>query len=123
MFEHLLRYVREENWFQILKYSRHLANARNFCANLDRGRVCFAIELEEMQAFSFTAQDIEVGSVEATAAGQNTAKAVHDGLNRRLLDHRAGHIEQSSIPAISWRRCPVIPRHAHETITARTELP
>ena len=123
MFEHLLRYVREENWFQILKYSRHLANARKFCSNLDRGRVRFAIELEEMQAFSVTPQDVEVSSVKATATGQNTAKAVHDGLYRRLVDHSAGYIEQSSIPAISRRRGPVILRHAHETITAGTEVP
>src|SRR5262249_27619821 len=103
MFQHFLRYVRDENWFLFLKCSRRRADARNFGTNLDRGRVRFPIELKDMQTLSVTAQDVEVGSMEARTAGQNAAQAVQDGFYRRLLDHSAGHVEQGSIPAIG--RC------------------
>jgi hypothetical protein len=97
MFQHLLRYVGEENWFLLLKRSRHRADTRYFGTNLDRRRVRFLVELKEMQTFSVTPQDVEVGSMEATTAAQNVAQAVQDGFYRRLLDHRTGGIQQSSV--------------------------
>ena len=103
MFQHFLRYVGEENWFLFLKHSRRRANTRNFGTDFDRGRVWFSIELEDVQTLSVTAQDVEMSSMEATTAGQNAAQAVQDGFYRRLLDHRAGHVEQGSVPAIG--RC------------------
>lgn len=80
MFQHFLRYVRKENWFQILKNSCRSADTRNLRADLDRRRVRFSIELEQMQTFAVTPQDVEVGSMETTAAGQNPSEAVQNGL-------------------------------------------
>ena len=42
-------------------------------------------------------QDVEVGSMEATSAGQNATQAVQDGFYRGLIGHSAGHVQQSSI--------------------------
>ena len=67
MFQHFLRYVRQENWFLFLKHLRRRANSRNFGTNLDRGRVRFSIELEDMQTVSIAVQDVEVGSMETTS--------------------------------------------------------
>jgi hypothetical protein len=61
--------------------------------------------------------------VKATTAGKNVAQAMQDGLYGRLLDHRAGDIEQGSIPAIGPRQSFVVFRHAHQTSTTRTVLP
>jgi hypothetical protein len=40
-----------------------------------------------------------------------------------LFDHRAGDIEQGSIPAIGRRQSFVVFRHAHQTSTTSTDLP
>jgi hypothetical protein len=97
MFQHFLRYVREENWFLFFKHLRRRANARNLRTNLDRRRVRFLIECQNLQTFSATVQDVEVGSMEVTSAGQNATQAVQDGFYRGLTGHRAGRIQQSSI--------------------------
>ena len=55
MLQHFLRYVRNENWFLLFKHSRRCTNASDLSANSDRGRLQFAIELEEMQTFSLRA--------------------------------------------------------------------
>ena len=49
MFHHLLRYVREENWLLFVKHSRCRANARDAWYQSYGGRVCFSIELQNMQ--------------------------------------------------------------------------
>jgi hypothetical protein len=103
MFQHFLRYVREENWFLFLKYSRRRANARYFGANPNRGRVRFSIELKDMQTFSVTAQDVEVSSMEATSAGQDAAQAVQDGFDRGLVGHGAARVQQGSISIFNAR--------------------
>ena len=59
--------------------------------------------------------------METNAAGQNFAQAMEDGFHRRLLDHRSGHIEQGSIPAMGGAS--IVFRHAHQTSTTRTVLP
>ena len=97
MFQHFLRYVREENWFLFFKHLRRRANARNFGTSLDRGRVRFSIELQQMQTFSVAVQDVEVGSMDATSTGQNVTQAVQDGFDRGLIGQGAGRIQQSSI--------------------------
>src|ERR1700745_3873624 len=113
MFQHFLRYVGEENLFLFLKHARRCRNTRNFGTDFDRGGVRFSVELKEMQTLFLTAQDIEVGTMEATTAGQNAAQTVQDGFYRRLLDHRAGHVEQGSVPAIARRyRGTAFSRHA-----------
>src|SRR5215469_1566398 len=62
--------------------------------------------------------------MEADAVGQDIAQAVEDCFYGRLLDHRAGHIEQSSISA-SAQRCPraAFFGHADHTSMARTKRP
>ena len=97
MFQHFLRYVREEDWFLFLKHLRRRPNAGNFGTSLDRGRVRFSIELQDMQAFPPTVQDPEVGSMDVTSAGQNVTQAAQDSLDRGLIGHGAGRIQQSSI--------------------------
>ena len=47
MFQHFLRYVREENGFLFLEHLRCRANERNFGAGLDCGCVRFSIEVAE----------------------------------------------------------------------------
>jgi hypothetical protein len=69
MFQHFLRYIREENWLLLLERSRGRADARNLCANLDRGRVCFSIELQDMETFSVATQGVEERTMEAATAG------------------------------------------------------
>ena len=64
MFQHLLRYVGEEDWFLFVKHLRHRANARELRTRLDRGCVRFSIELQDMQTFSVIAQDVEERSME-----------------------------------------------------------
>ena len=76
MFQHFLRYIRQENWFLFLKHSRRRANACDLGSTHDRGGVRFSIELQYMQTFSVTAQDVEVGSMDATCARQNAAQAM-----------------------------------------------
>jgi hypothetical protein len=93
MFQHFMRHVREENWFLLLKHLRRYTNARDFGSNLDGGRVRFSIELKDIQTFSVTAEDVEVGSMEATSVGHNVAQAVQHGFYRGLLSNRAGHVE------------------------------
>ena len=57
--------------------------------------------------------------METNAAGQNFAQAMEDGFHRRLLDHRSGHIEQGSIPAMGGRHAYIIFRHVYQTSTDR----
>ena len=103
MFQHFLRYVREENWFLFLKHLRGRTNARDLGANLDRGCVRFSIELKDMQTFSVIAQDVEERSMETTTAGQNATQAVQDGFDRGLIGQGAGRIQQSSISIFGAR--------------------
>lgn len=104
MFQHFLRYVREENWFLFLKHSRGGANAQEFGPGPDRRRIRFSIELQHMQTVSVIIQDVEFGSVQPSGAGQNATQAVQDGFDRGLLGDCAGHIEQRSVPAIRRRQ-------------------
>ena len=123
MSQHFLRYVWQEDWFPFLKYSGRRADQRDFGADLDRWCVRFSIEVKKMQSVSAAAQYIDVDAMKATTAGQHVAQAMQDSLYRRLLDHRAGNIEQSSIPAIGRRQSFIIFRHAHQTSTTRSVLP
>jgi hypothetical protein len=100
MFQHFLRYVRNENWFLFLKHLRHRANARNCGTDFYRGRVCFSIEVKYMQTLSVTAEDPQVDSVKAATVGQNVAHAVQGSFYRRLLDHRRGRVEQCLVSLI-----------------------
>ena len=58
MFQHFLRYVRQENWFLLLQRLRCRANPRNLGANSDGGSVRCSIKLEKMQSFSIAVQKI-----------------------------------------------------------------
>lgn len=97
MLQHFLRYVREENWHLFRNYLRRRTNARNFGTSLDRRCVRFSIEPQQVQTFSATVQDVEVGSMDVTSVGQNVTQAVQDSLDRGLIRHGAGRIQQSSI--------------------------
>jgi len=97
MVQHLLRCVRDKNRLLLLKYPCHIAYARNSATNLDRGRIRFALEFQNVQMFSISVQYIEVGSMEGTTTGQNATHAVQHGLYRGLIGHGAGHVQQSSI--------------------------
>ena len=123
MSQHFLRYVRQEDWFPFLKCSGCRADERNSGTDLNRWRVRFSIEVKEMQSLSIAAKDVEVGAMKATTAGQNVAQAMQDSFYGRLLDHRAGDIEQGSIPTIGRRQSFVVIRHAHHTSTTRPDLP
>src|ERR1700741_4762527 len=123
MSQHFLRDVRQEDWFPFLKYSGCRAGERNSGTDPDRWRVRFSIEVKKMQRVSTAAQNIDVDAMKATTAGQNVAEAMQDSLYGGLLDHRAGDIEQGSIPAIGRRQSFIVFRHAHQTSTARTDLP
>ena len=101
MFQHFLRYVREENWLLFLNHLRRRTYARNFGTSLDRGRIRFSIEPQDMQTFSAGVQDVEVRSMDLTSAGQNVTQAVQDSLDRGLIGHGAGGIQQSSISLFS----------------------
>ena len=46
MFQHFLRYVRQENRFLFLKHSRRRANACDLGSTRERGGVRFSIELQ-----------------------------------------------------------------------------
>jgi hypothetical protein len=101
MLQHFLRYVREENWLLFLNHLRHRTNARNFGTSLDRGRIRFSIEPQHIQTFFTSVQDVEVGSMDLTRAGQNVTQAVQDRLDRGLIGHGARGIQQSSISLFS----------------------
>jgi hypothetical protein len=93
MFEHFLRYVRDENWFLFLKHLRRRAHARNSGTSLDRGRVGFSIERQHLQTFAVTAQDPEMGSMDFTGSGENITQTAQDGFYRGLVGQGAGRIE------------------------------
>lgn len=76
------------------------AGERNSGTDRDRWRVRLSIELKEMQSLSIAAKDVKVDAMKATTARQNVAQAMQDSLYGRLLDHRAGDMEQGSISAI-----------------------
>ena len=124
MSQHFLRYVRQERLFPVPPVLRAAAPVIEILVPTpDRWRVRFSIEVKEMQSLSITAKDVEVGTMKATTAGQNVAQAMQDSSDRRLLDHRAGDIEQGSIPTVGRRQSFVVFRHAHHTSTTRTDLP
>src|SRR5215469_6828390 len=116
MSQHFLRYVRQEDWLSFLKYLGCRTGEGDFGADSDRWCVRFSIEVKKMQGVSTSAQHIDIDAMKATAAGQNVAQAMQDSLYGGLLNHRAGDIEQGSIPAIVFR-------HANQTSTVRSDLP
>src|SRR5215469_17264746 len=123
MFQHFLRYIRNEHWFLFVKHLRSRTNAQDSGTGFDGGSVRFSIEFKNMQTLSVPVQDVKIGSMKATSTEQNAAQAVQDGLDRRLLDHRTGDIEQRSIPPAQGYPGTVFSRHADHTSMARIKRP
>jgi hypothetical protein len=118
MFQHFLRYVREENGCLFLQHPRRRANAQEFGSSLDRGCIRISVEREHLQTLSIIAQDAEFGSVQPRTVGQNVTQAVQNGFDRGLLSDRTGHIEQRSVSAIDFRwSLGILAPHAHENST------
>lgn len=101
--QHFFRYVWQEGWFPFLQHAGDGTGQGKCGADLDRWCVRFSIEVKKMQSISTFAQDVNVDAMKTTTAGQNVAEAVQDSLDGGLFDHRAGYIEQGSIPAIGRR--------------------
>ena len=88
MFQHFLRYVRQENWFLLLQCLCRRANPRNLGANSDGGSVRCSIKLEKMQSFSIAVQKIQVGSMERRRCWTKRRA----GCGGRLLPSAARHL-------------------------------
>ena len=117
MFQHFLRYIRNEHWFLFVKHLRSRTNAQDSGTGFDGGSVRFSIEFKNMQTLSVPVQDVKIGSMKATSTEQNAAQAVQDGLDRRLLDVSSAMVEQPTVKARIKRPCGAISASPHVLVT------
>jgi phage head maturation protease len=64
MFRHLFRKVGEKNGLLFIKDCRHRTNARKLRTDLDRRRVRFRIDIQELHTVSVITQYVKRGAVQ-----------------------------------------------------------